>query len=129
MGQLKHFLFRKGWQSLLAALIGFTLFPGSVHAEQANKLLMVHSDNCPWCEAFDEEVGPSYDKTPEGQRYPLERIDFYEEFPEQYRIKFPASFTPTFIILHENAEIGRIEGYPGSDLFWWRLSEFILPAQ
>lgn len=119
------------WQQRLAVIIVIAGFAamclGPAQADDGNRLLMIHSDHCPWCEAFDEEVGASYNKTAEGQLYPLEKIDFFETFPERYQILSPASFTPTFIIVKDNAEVGRIEGYPGLDLFWWRLSEFITP--
>jgi len=27
-------------------------------------------------------------------------------------------FTPTFILVDDGREVGRIEGYPGEDFFW-----------
>ena len=35
--------------------------------------------------------------------------------------------TPTFLILENNMEVGRIEGYQSSDLFFWALSEYQNP--
>jgi len=93
--------------------------------DSGDRLIMIHSSSCPWCEQFDEEIGISYSNTPEGKILPLERIDYYAEFPDKYQIISPASFTPTFIILNDFKEVGRIEGYPGRELFWWRLSEFV----
>ena len=37
----------------------------------------------------------------------------------------PAIMTPTFIVIKNGSEVGRIVGYPGEELFWWRISEFI----
>ena len=88
-------------------------------------LVMVHEDNCPWCEAFEDEVGKFYHKTPESEKLPLKRIDYQEKMPSHWQVNGAALFTPTFIILHEGVEKGRIEGYPGRELFWWRLSEFM----
>ena len=97
-----------------------------VASAQANEtyLVMVHEDNCPWCEAFEDEVGKFYHKTPESEKLPLKRIDYHEKMPSHWQVKGAALFTPTFIILREGVEKGRIEGYPGRELFWWRLSEF-----
>jgi hypothetical protein len=89
-----------------------------------DQLLMITSDSCPWCEAFEEEVGGIYNKTKEAQKLPLRRHSFYDQLPEYFSDITPATMTPTFIIIVEGSEVGRIIGYPGQELFWWRLSEF-----
>ena len=33
------------------------------------------------------------------------------------------SFTPTFILVQDGVEVGRIEGYPGEDFFWGLLGK------
>ncbi len=85
---------------------------------------MITSDTCSWCEAFENEVGGIYYKTKEAQKLPLQRHNFYDQFPDYLSHITPATMTPTFIIIFEGSEKGRIIGYPGSELFWWRLSEF-----
>ena len=89
------------------------------------RLIMVTSPHCPWCEAFEEEVGSIYDKTPESQVFPMLRVDVDDQFPARFDDLNPAFFTPTFIFVRDGEEMGRIEGYPGMELFWWRLSEFL----
>jgi len=115
---------------LCAVWLGFNgLTARYANAQQtvssADQLLMITSEHCPWCEAFEEEVGSGYHRTAEAQHLPLYRLDIDPDLPESLDIKSPASFTPTFIIIKNKREIARIEGYPGSELFWWRLSEFI----
>jgi hypothetical protein len=44
--------------------------------------------------------------------------------PEDMKELVPPTMTPTFIIVIDGKEVGRIVGYPGQELFWWRLSEF-----
>ncbi|MEC9367868.1 MAG: thioredoxin family protein, partial [Pseudomonadota bacterium] len=34
-------------------------------------------------------------------------------------------FTPTFVVLHEGREIGRILGYSGEDFFWGLLEKIL----
>ena len=87
-------------------------------------LVMVTSSSCPWCDAFEDEVGYLYDKTKESQKYPIYRIDFFSKFPERLGHIAPAQFTPTFIVIEDDKEIGRLVGYPGDEMFWWRFSEF-----
>lgn len=95
-------------------------------AEQGDTaLVMITADHCPWCEAFEDEVGSIYDRTPESQAFPLVRVDYLGPMPEGMGHITHTSFTPTFIFVRDNVEVGRIVGYPGSELFWWRMAEFL----
>ena len=38
----------------------------------------------------------------------------------------PIRFTPTFVLVDDGREIGRIEGYPGEDFFWGLLERLLL---
>ena len=105
-----------------------SLFVGGFCAKAQSakdQLLMITSSSCPWCEAFEEEVGSIYDQTEEAAFLPLRRHDFFDVMPDDLKQITPATMTPTFVILSEGAEVGRIIGYPGAELFWWRLSEFV----
>ena len=107
---------------LLAISIGGA---GSVKAaDSRGQLVMITSSHCPWCEAFEDDVGKSYDLTEEALIYPLRRHDFYKAMPDDLAHLTPATMTPTFIVMRNGAEVGRIIGYPGAELFWWRISEF-----
>lgn len=89
---------------------------------QAAELIMFTRAGCPWCAAWDREIGPIYPSTDVGQRTPLQRIDV----AEQRRVpglKNPVRFTPTFVLIDAGREVGRIEGYPGEDFFWARLEK------
>ncbi len=85
---------------------------------------------CEWCEAWDKEVGIIYSKTSEGKRVPLRRIDIHSERPAGLSEIKRVIFTPTFVLVHDGAEIGRILGYPGEDHFWGLLNQMLerLPA-
>ena len=93
-------------------------------ADSSGQLVMITSSHCPWCEAFEDDVGKGYDRTEEALIYPLRRHDFYEPMPDDLAHLTPATMTPTFIVVRDGAEVGRIIGYPGAELFWWRISEF-----
>lgn len=101
----------------LAALILAlgTLVPLPVTAE--TYLLMAEEKGCVWCARWNNEISHIYPKTPEGTTAPLRRYDVHSETPEvafQRRVHF----TPTFILVQDGSEVGRIEGYPGEDFFW-----------
>lgn len=82
------------------------------------ELVMVEEEGCPWCRRWNEEIGGIYAKTEEGQAAPLRRIDIEKPVPPDLTLDMPASYTPTFILVEDGREIGRIEGYPGEDFFW-----------
>ena len=93
-------------------------------ADSRGQLVMITSSHCPWCEAFEDDVGKGYDLTEEALIYPLRRHDFYKAMPDDLAHLTPATMTPTFIVVRNGVEVGRIIGYPGAELFWWRISEF-----
>ena len=93
-------------------------------ADSRGQLVMITSRHCPWCAAFADHVGKGYDLTEEALIYPLRRHDFYKAMPDDLAHLTPATMTPTFIVVLNGAEVGRIVGYPGAELFWWRISEF-----
>jgi hypothetical protein len=41
-------------------------------------------------------------------------------------LKSPVRFTPTFVLVQDGRELGRIEGYPGEDFFWGLLERLML---
>ncbi len=91
----------------------------------AAQLVMLEQAGCPWCEAWDREVGGIYPKTDEGRRAPLRRVDIHAPLPEDLRFLRKEYFTPTFVLVDDGRELGRIRGYPGEELFWWQLDELM----
>ena len=109
----------------LAAL--FALLPITA---QAAELVMFEQDACEWCEAWEEDIGVIYGKTPEGKQAPLRRVDIFSDRPSDLVWLRGARFTPTFVLIEDGREIGRIDGYPGEDFFWGLLGKMLqgLPA-
>ncbi len=105
----------------LALLTGFGLPSGSIAAE----LIMIEQEQCPWCEAWHDEIGGIYAKTEEGKRAPLRRVDIHEEKPEDLKDLVLGNFTPTFVLWKDGKEISRIRGYPGDEFFWYLLGEML----
>ena len=81
-------------------------------------LLMAEEHGCIWCERWDDEIAQIYPKTDEGQKAPLVRYDLLDGTPDNVTLKRRVNFTPTFLLVWDGQEIGRIEGYPGEDFFW-----------
>ena len=113
------------FRALLAALM---LLAAPASAEV--RLLMVEEPGCLYCARWLAEVGDAYALTAEGRIAPLARAQLREALPEGVTLDRPAVFTPTFVLLNNGAEVGRIEGYPGEHFFWPLLGQLIgrLPA-
>lgn len=84
----------------------------------AAQLVMFAAEGCEWCEAWDEEVGVIYAKTPEARIAPLRRLEIDDPRPADLARIEGIVYTPTFVLLDGGREIGRIAGYPGEDHFW-----------
>jgi hypothetical protein len=103
---------------LLAGFLALTVW-----AAEAAELIMIEEDGCVWCARWDREIGPIYPLSAEGKAAPLRRINIRAGQPPGITFKSPVAFTPTFILIDNGAELGRIEGYPGEDFFWGLLGQ------
>ncbi len=99
----------------------------------ATELLMFDSEYCTWCHKWEDEIGGIYHLTPESCQAPLRRFDFDAgNYPEFVTMAEPVIYTPTFVLLYNQVEVGRITGYPGADFFWLELDDLFkrgLPDQ
>ncbi len=102
---------------LLAAQAG-------IAAEDA-ELIMVDRAGCPYCIAWKDQIGPAYPNTDLGKYAPLRIVDIRDGAPDGVSFSRPALFTPTFILIRDGQELGRIEGYPGEDFFWGLLEKLM----
>jgi thioredoxin-related protein len=108
--------------TLMAALTASLLVPGSLKAAE---LLMLEQPGCPWCARFDAEIAPAWAKTEEGTRAPLRRVDITEAWPQDLADIRKERFTPTFILVENGKELGRLRGYAGDDFFWFLIGELL----
>lgn len=90
----------------------------------AADLVMVEQKGCPWCARWDREISHIYPKTEEGRRAPLRRVDLHD-LPDDIAFTSRPVFTPTFVLVEDGQELGRIEGYAGDEFFWFLLSKLL----
>jgi hypothetical protein len=89
------------------------------------QLVMFEQVGCSYCARWTREIGPIYPLTTEGKAAPLRRIDIHDPLPDDITLTRPAVFTPTFVLVLEGAEQGRLEGYISQDFFWGLLAQMI----
>ena len=102
-------------------LVTLLLAPAARSAE----LVVFEQKGCVWCQRFDREIAPAYDKTTEGKRAPLRRQDIAKTVAAELAFIKRERFTPVFVLIDEGREIGRIRGYPGDTFFWGLLANLI----
>ena len=102
------------------AASGAMVLPAAAAAQHS--LVMVEEDGCIYCVRWHAEVGQAYANSAEGRFAPLDRR----------RIRDPniaflrnVRYTPTFVLLRAETEIGRVTGYPGADFFWQMLADLL----
>jgi hypothetical protein len=113
-----------GWLMLVAGLTASAA--GTVAAE----LLMFDDSGCVWCRRWTAEIGPGYPRSPEGVQAPLRRIPIRNQANAGVALARPVNATPTFVVVEDGQEVGRLEGYAGRDFFYPMLDELLrkIPA-
>lgn len=86
---------------------------------------MFESAGCAWCATFDREIASVYDKTEEGRRAPLRRVNAEKPLPPDLAFVAVERLTPLFVLVDKGREIGRIRGYPGEEHFWGLLGVLV----
>ena len=92
-------------------------------------LYMIERDGCIECARWNAEIGGIYDKTEFGEIAPLTRLDILAKAPAGIAFDRRIRFTPTFVLVRDGAEVGRIEGHPGDEYFWFLLEKLIDTAE
>lgn len=92
---------------------------------RAAELIMFEQAGCVWCAKWNEEIAPAYAKSAEGKIAPLRRVDIHAPLPEDLAGISVERFTPTFVLVENGQEIGRMRGYPGDQFFWFLLGEML----
>lgn len=106
----------------IAAALALGLLPLQAGAAE---LVMLEQPGCAWCARFNAEIAPGYEKSEEGERAPLRRVDITEPIPDDLDHIAIERFTPTFILIDDGREIDRLRGYPGDEFFWPLIGEML----
>ena len=93
------------------------------------ELLMVEQHGCIYCARWDADIAPEYPLTPEGRAAPLQRRDLSDQPYGDVTLAARIVYTPTFVLLRDGQEVGRLEGYAGEDFFWGMLERLIAAAR
>lgn len=92
---------------------------------EAAELVVVDQAGCPYCERFEREIAPAWPNTDEGRDVPLRRVDLHGDWPADLAAVERAELTPTFILVEDGRELGRLVGYAGDEHFWFLVGELL----
>ena len=112
---------KKIFISSVAAFLCLSL----LQISSASELIMFDADYCTWCRKWDEEIGVIYSLTPESCQAPIRKVEISDQIPDSISIHESVRYTPTFVLIHNQSEVGRIVGYQGEDFFWPMLNDLI----
>lgn len=101
------------------------LFAFTAPAMAEMRLVMIEQAGCAYCKLWNRDVSDAYANSPEGARAPLLRLDLRAPVPDDMRFAARPVFTPTFILIDNGEEIGRIEGYASAQFFWEHLGRLL----
>lgn len=85
---------------------------------EAVELVMVEQPGCVYCRRWNETLAPIYPKTEIGEFAPLRHIQLADQDSSGINYKSKVVFTPTFVLVDDGEELGRLEGYASEDFFW-----------
>lgn len=94
-------------------------------ARRGLTLLMVNLPGCPHCQRWKTQIGHSYRHRASARRATLSVVAFDGPWPDGLVLAARPVVTPTFILLRDRQEVGRIEGYAGPDSFYRRLDALL----
>ena len=89
---------------------------------------MVEKKGCIYCLAWDRNVAPGYGASKGGQAAPLMRVDIHGPYPDGLALARRPFVTPTFILLDNGVEIGRLEGHMTAPQFHAALNGLLAQA-
>jgi len=89
------------------------------------ELVLFELDGCLWCEQWKQDVGAYYADTAEGKAAPLRVVDLFDKRPEHLKRIARVRATPTFVLVEDGDEIGRIVGYKDPKEFWTRFNDIL----
>lgn len=81
------------------------------------ELVVLEADGCTYCSLFRRDVLPSYQTSERAKDVPIRFIDV-NDVPATMQLDTPVDIVPTFVVLKQNKEVGRIPGYVGPENFF-----------
>lgn len=117
-----------GRRAVIAGAAGLGAGRGIARAQapQGARMVFLERADCRYCRRWRRDVGErAWNRSDLGRRAPLLRVDVAAGLPAALRFLANWRFTPSFVLVLDGRELGRIIGYNG-DRFFWQQAEALL---
>lgn len=81
------------------------------------ELIVIEAPRCPMCRLFRDEIAPVYRATARAKQAPLRFVDVSFTDPATLKLVAPIEIVPTVVLMRDGAEIDRLVGYTGPEIF------------
>ncbi len=82
------------------------------------QLVVMEAPGCTYCGIFRRDVLPSYEASERAKELPVRFLDVNDTAVAELELQTSVNIVPTFIVVKDNKEIGRIPGYVGPEDFY-----------
>ncbi len=86
------------------------------------QLVVMEAPGCIYCRIFRRDVLPSYEVSERGKEMPVRFVDVNDVDTAGIDLQSPIDILPTFVVVKDNHEVGRIPGYMGPEDFFHSIS-------
>jgi thioredoxin-related protein len=92
------------------------------------ELVVMEAPGCTYCELFRRDVLPSYQASERAKDMPIRFLDVNDTTPEALGLESGIDIVPTFVVLKNHKEVGRIPGYMGPEYFFHSINHLVSSA-
>jgi len=83
----------------------------------ALEIVVIEVGGCKYCPLLRQDVAEGYARSPRARDVPIRFVDVTATGADRLKLKSPVNIVPTTVLMHNNVEVGRIEGYVAPDDF------------
>jgi thioredoxin-related protein len=108
-----------------ALILSWPLLSATISPSVATELVAFETGTCPYCRVFNSSEAEHYKITAEGRRAHLRIVDINAPKPAELSSVTDIWGTPTFVLVDNGKEIGRILGFQGAESFYSSLDDLL----
>jgi thioredoxin-related protein len=83
------------------------------------EIVVMEAPGCIYCDVFRRDILPSYQASEHGRLVPVRFVDINDDAAANaLALDTPINIVPTFLVIKNNKEVGRIPGYTGPEDFF-----------
>lgn len=91
------------------------------------ELVVMEADGCIYCRLFRRDVLPAFEASEQGRQMTVRFLDINNLESSKLELQSAVDIVPTFVVVRQGKEIGRIPGYVGPENFFHSI-DYLLAA-